>query len=106
VGSAGRAASAGAVAPEPPRATRSTPEFIRDFSKKYLFFLICLCSARTGPAKPKSQKCEFSRLNSKMAKQTSQINLVQKYAVEKQFDFSPLNSNFQKIRIQPAELKF
>jgi len=34
----GRAASGGALAPEPPRATRNTPEFIRNFLKNTLFF--------------------------------------------------------------------
>jgi len=34
----GRAASGGALAPEPPRATRSTPESILNLSQKTLFF--------------------------------------------------------------------
>ena len=37
VGSSGRAASGGALAPEPPCATRNTPDFIRNLSKKTLF---------------------------------------------------------------------
>jgi len=39
VGSSGRTASGGALAPEPPRATRNTPEFIQNVSKKTPFFV-------------------------------------------------------------------
>ena len=48
VGSSGRAASGGALAPEPPRATRNTPEFIRNLSKQTLFFSFC----RVQPTQP------------------------------------------------------
>jgi len=34
----GRAASGGALAPEPPRATRNTPESIRNFFPMHTFF--------------------------------------------------------------------
>jgi len=87
----GREASGEALAPEPPRATRNTPEFTRNLSIKTLFFHF-LGSAgtnktpkrnkkmkapqmpiwwgdRLGPAEPKSQKCGSSRFHSKMAKQ-------------------------------------
>jgi len=37
-GSSGRVASGGALAPEPLRATRNTPEFRENLSKKTLFF--------------------------------------------------------------------
>ena len=56
VGAFGRAASGGALAPEPPRATRNTPEFIRNLSKKH-FFLIFWTSAY-----------KHSRLNSNLNK--------------------------------------
>jgi len=41
-GRRGRVASGGSSAPEPPRATRNTPEFIRNFPKNTLSFFIFL----------------------------------------------------------------
>jgi len=38
-------------------------------------------SVMGGPAEPKSQKCEFSRLNSKEAKKTTETDFGQKNAV-------------------------
>ena len=46
----GRAASGGALAPEPPRATRNTPECIYGISQKTLFFFSYFWVQHTQPA--------------------------------------------------------
>jgi len=107
VGSSGRTASRGALALEPPRTTRNTPEFIQNLSKKTLFFHFSGFRLRIPPklipaikdelhaqAKPKSPECEFSRLNSQQAKKTSETDFGVKKCHRKKFEFSLLNSIF------------
>jgi len=119
VGSSGRTASRGALALEPPRTTRNTPEFIQNLSKKTLFFHFSGFRLRIPPklipaikdelhaqAKPKSPECEFSRLNSQQAKKTSETDFGVKKCRRKKFEFSLLNSIFFENVSSGAELTF
>jgi len=58
----GCAASGGALAPQPPRANRSTPEFIQNFPKNPFFSCVRVQPVSVS-AKPKCWKSELSRLN-------------------------------------------
>jgi len=60
------AVSGGALAPEPPRATRNTPEFIRNLLKNTLFFsFFRVPPGMTWDEAELEKKFGFSRLNSK-----------------------------------------
>ena len=95
----GRAASGGALAPEPSRATRNTPDFIQNWFKNTLLFHFVEFIQGTRQGKDEldkkvEQMAEFKTKNAK--------NWV-KIRRKKFFRFRRLNSIFPRIWVQPAE---
>jgi len=103
--SSGRAASGGALASQPLRTTRSTPESIRNFPQETQFFFISPSSAFPGNSEGESGtgegesgtdpgKAELRKMQKNCVFWEHSVWTLALDEVEKKVEFSRLNSRF------------